>query len=126
MVVDNGPVTTAGVIAVGNLEARIDGQVSRATGRGLAVAECAELIELIALRGHVLGSIADAERAASLADELVARVPSDARSFLARARMRGVFHRFVPALADLDTAAALGGGHAALEAERAAMGEIRG
>lgn len=28
---DNGPVTTAGVIAVGNLQARIDGQLSRAT-----------------------------------------------------------------------------------------------
>ena len=126
MVVDNGPVTTAGVIAVGNLEARIDGQVSRATGRGFAVGECAEVIELIALRGHVLGSIADAERAASLADELVARVPSDARSFLARARMRGVFHRFASALTDLDTAAALAGDRVVLDAERAAIYQALG
>ena len=105
---DSGPVTTAGVIAVGNLEARIDGQVSRATGGRLTVGERAELVELIALRGHVLGRIADAERAAALADELVGQVPSDARSFVARARMRGVFHRFASALTDLDTAAALG------------------
>ena len=106
---DNGPVTTAGVIAVGNLEARIDGQVSRATGGRLTVGERAELVELIALRGQVLGCIADAERAAAMADELVGQVPSDARSFVARARMRGVFHRFASALTDLDTAAALGG-----------------
>ena len=43
--------TTAGVIAVGNLEARIAGQ-ERASGR-LTVAECAELVELVALRGQV-------------------------------------------------------------------------
>jgi len=53
---DSGHVTTAGVIAVGNLEARIDGQVSRAARRQLTVGECAELVELIALRGHMLGS----------------------------------------------------------------------
>src|SRR5258706_12054609 len=65
------PVTTAGVIAVGNLEARIDGQVSRATAGKPTVGERAELVELLTLRGHVLGRIADAERAAALADKLV-------------------------------------------------------
>jgi hypothetical protein len=105
---DGEPFTTAGVIAVANLEARINGQVSRATSGRLTVSERAELVELIALRGHVLGRIADSERAAAMADELVGRVPSDARSFLARARMKGVFHRFASALTDLDTAAALG------------------
>jgi hypothetical protein len=93
-----------GVIAVGNLEARIDGQVLRATAGRLSVGERAELVELIALRGHVLGRIADAERAAASADEVVGQVPGDARSFVAR----GVFHRFASALTDLDTAAALG------------------
>jgi hypothetical protein len=73
---DSGHVTTAGVIALGNLEARIDGQVSRATPGRLSVDERAELVELIALRGHVLGSIADAERAETLADEVVDQVPS--------------------------------------------------
>jgi hypothetical protein len=105
---DSGPVTTAGIIAVGNLEARIDGQVSRATGGLLSIGERAELVELLALRGHVLGRIAAYERAAAFADELVDQAPSDPRSFLARARMRGVFHRFASALIDLDTAAALG------------------
>jgi tetratricopeptide (TPR) repeat protein len=114
-------VTTAGVIAIANLEARIDGQVSRATAGRLSVGERAELIELIALRGHVLGRIADAERAAAMADELVGQVPSDYRSFVARARMRGVFHRFAAALRDLDAAAASGGDGVELEAERAAI-----
>jgi tetratricopeptide (TPR) repeat protein len=123
---DSGHVTTAGVIAVGNLEARIDGQVSRATGGRLTVGERAELVELIALRGHVLGCIADAERAAAMADELVDQAPSDARSFVARARMRGHFHRFAEALTDLDTAAALGGERVDLDTERAAIDQALG
>ena len=123
---DGGHVTTAGVIAVGNLETRIDGQVSRATGARLTVGESVELVELIALRGHVLGCIADSERAAALADGLVAQVPTDARSFVARARMRGVFHRFASALTDLDTAAALGGDRVDLDAERAAIYQALG
>ena len=76
---DSGPVTTAGVIAVANIKARIDGQLSRATRGRLTVGERAELVELLALRGHVLGCIADAERAAALADELAGEVPGDAR-----------------------------------------------
>jgi tetratricopeptide (TPR) repeat protein len=123
---DSGPVTTAGVIALGNLEARIDGQVSRATGGQLTVSERAELVELIALRGYVLGCIADYERAAAMADELVREVPSDARSFVARARTRGVFHRFAPALTDLDTAGALGGDLVEIDAERAATYQALG
>ena len=123
---DSGPVTTAGVIAVGNLEARIDGQVAQATEGRLTVGERAELLELIALRGHVLGRVADAERAAVMADELVGQVPSDARSFVARARLRGVFHRFASALTDLDTAATLGGDRVDLDAERAAIYQALG
>ena len=76
---DSGPVTTAGVIAVVNLEARIDGQAARATEGRLTVGERTELVELIALRGHVLGHVADAERAAAMADELAAQLPNDAR-----------------------------------------------
>src|SRR5882672_10496264 len=101
-----GPVTTAGRIALQNLQARIGGQVSRAGRAPLAVDELSDLIELVALRGHVLGSIADAEHAASMADELVREAPS-AHSYAARARMRAVFHRFTAAITDLDTAASL-------------------
>jgi tetratricopeptide (TPR) repeat protein len=113
--------TTAGVIAVANLKVRIDGQVARATSGRLTLGERAELIELIALRGNVLGRIADSERAAAMADELVGQAPTDARSFLARARTRGAFHRFASALTDLDTAAALGGDRVELDRERVAV-----
>jgi tetratricopeptide (TPR) repeat protein len=123
---DSGAVTTAGVIAVANLQARIDGQASRVTTERLTVGEQADLIELIALRGHVLGSVADAERAAALADELVGQAPGDARSFMARARTRGHFHRFATAMSDLDTAAALGGDQADIDAERAAIYQALG
>jgi tetratricopeptide (TPR) repeat protein len=119
----SGPLTTAGIIAVGNLEARIGGQASRAR---LPVGEHAELVELLELRGHILGCIADAELAAAMADELVRREPSDARSLVARARMRGCFHRFASALTDLDTAAALGGDRTDIDAERAAIHQALG
>jgi tetratricopeptide (TPR) repeat protein len=118
---DSAAATTAGVIALRNLEAQIDGQVSRATAGRLTVGECTELIELVALRGHVLGCIADAERAAALADELVRQARSDARPFLARARTSGGFHRCASALTDLDNAAALGGDRVAIDAERASI-----
>jgi tetratricopeptide (TPR) repeat protein len=126
LTIDSSPITTAGIIAVGNLEARIDGQVARAAAGWLTIGERAELVELIALRGHVLGSIADYERAAALADELARQVPGDARSLLARARTRAVFHRFGPALTDLDAAAAAGGDRAELDAERAAIYQALG
>jgi hypothetical protein len=118
-------VTTAGVIAVGNLEAQINGQISRGTRGQLTVGERAELVELLALRGHVLGRVADAEQAATLADELAGQVPGDARSLVARARMSGVFHRFAPALTDLDTAAALELQHCQRERGGAAVGACR-
>jgi tetratricopeptide (TPR) repeat protein len=126
LMTDRRHVTTAGVIAVQNLDARIDGQATRATAGRLPLGERAELVDLIALRGHVLGCIADYERAAKLADELVGQAPVNARSFLARARTRGVLHRFASALTDLDTAADLGGDRVELDAERAAVYQALG
>jgi hypothetical protein len=53
------PVTTAGAIALGNLDARIRSQVWQ-LARGLLMAgERAELVELLAMRGHLLGRIAE-------------------------------------------------------------------
>src|SRR5260370_39431132 len=104
MIADSEPATTAGIIALGNLEARIDGQAWQATRGQSTVSERAELVELIALRGHVLGRIADAERAAELAEELVGQAPGDARSFGPRARMAAVLHPFPSAPTHLDAA----------------------
>src|SRR5262249_60523660 len=105
---DDGPATTAGVIAMGNLNARIEGLTRQAARGSLTGDGWGELVELTALRGHVLGRVDDAEHAASLAEAYVERAPRDPRSVLARARMAALFHRFSAALAGLDAAAALG------------------
>ena len=113
-------------IALANLQAQIDSlEVQAAFGR-LAVQQRAGLIDLLILRGHVLGRIADYERAAALAEQLVCDAPSDASAFLARARTRATFHRFTEALADLGTAEQRGADRDVLDAERAAIYQALG
>jgi tetratricopeptide (TPR) repeat protein len=118
---DDGPSTTAGVIAVVNLNVRIAGLTWQATRGSLTGEGWGELVELTALRGHVLGRIDDSERAASLAEAFVDQAPHDPLSLLARARLAAVFHRFSAALADLDAAAALGLDRPDLDEERAGI-----
>ena len=79
------------------------------------------LVDLLLLRGRVLGRIADYERAAELAEALARDAPDDGATRLARARTRATFHRFREALADLDAAGRHGVDRAALEAQRAAI-----
>jgi tetratricopeptide (TPR) repeat protein len=121
--------TTSGTIAVVNLQAQVDSLAARAHRAGsgqaaaalLPVAQQAVLIDLLTLRGHVLGQIADYERAAELAERLVRDAPDDGTALLARARTRATFHRFSEALADLEAAGRSGCDQAALDAERAAI-----
>jgi tetratricopeptide (TPR) repeat protein len=91
---ERGPSTTSGTIAVVNLHAQIDGLASASV----------LMVELLLLRGQVLGRIADYERAVDLAARLVRDTPGDGSAWLARARTRAAFHRFTEALADLETA----------------------
>jgi hypothetical protein len=93
------PALTDGAIAVLNLEAQIDGLEGHGTS-----AEAATLIDLLILRGLILGRVRDYERAAQLADHLVHDAATDAAGYMARARTRAVFHRFSEALHDLDHA----------------------
>ena len=95
---------TDGTIALLNLGAQIDAleplvRLDRATVEVRVV-----FVELILLRGLIVGRIADYERAEEIADQLVRDAPSDARALFARARTRAVFHRFNDALTDLDRA----------------------
>ncbi|GHD98858.1 hypothetical protein GCM10010339_07710 [Streptomyces alanosinicus] len=122
----HGPVTTAGVIAMGNLDARIEGLTGQAARGSLTGDGWGELVELTALRGHVRGRIDEAERAASLAEVFVGQAPGDPRSRVARARLAAHFHRFPAALADLDAAAALGLDGRSLDEERAAVHQAVG
>jgi tetratricopeptide (TPR) repeat protein len=90
---------TDGRIAVLNLQAQIDGLEGHNT-----CAEAVSLIDLLILRGLILGRISDYERAAQLAGRLVHHADTDAAAYVARARTRAVFHRFEEALDDLDHA----------------------
>ena len=119
-------VTTSGSIALTNLQAQIDGLEARAAVARLTVPQQTGLIDLISLRGHVLGRIADYERAAALAERLVCDVPTDGSAFLARARARATFHRFAKALSNLDVAERLGLDRAILDGERAAIFQALG
>jgi tetratricopeptide (TPR) repeat protein len=119
--IDDEILTTAGGLALANLQAQIEGQARRAGAGLLTISERAELIDLVALRGHILGCVADYEWAEERAEELVRVAPADGVAFLARARARATFHRFADALTDLERAQRLGADPAVVGAERAAI-----
>jgi tetratricopeptide (TPR) repeat protein len=110
------PVLTDGAIAVLNLGAQIDGLEGHGTS-----AEAATLIDLLILRGLILGRISDYARAAQLADRLVHDAVGDAAAYMARARTRAVFHRFSEALDDLDHADRISPQDTHAKQERAAI-----
>ncbi|MFF4505723.1 hypothetical protein [Streptomyces sp. NPDC001401] len=119
---DQEPVTTNGTLALVNLSAQIDGMAAPVGRAGstapLAVAQQAVLVDLLTLRGHLLGRVADYERAARLSER---NAPDDSAALLARARTRATLHRFAEAMADLDGAGRAGAEQAALDAERASI-----
>lgn len=119
---DREPPTTDGTIAVANLHAQISGLAAG----GPAVADRAALIDLLLLRGDILGSIADHERAAELAGQLVGDAPDSATAWLARAKTHVIFHHIGEALDDLDTARSHGCHQATLNMERAAILQAAG
>lgn len=123
---DGEILTTAGVLALGNLHAQIDGLEQKAAADQLTVQAQAGLIELVTLRGHVRGCIADYEQAAALAEQLLEDAPSDGDAVLARARARATFHRFAEALTDLDEAQRRGADPTSVDAERAATFQATG
>ena len=113
--------TSAG-IALGNLDAQIDSLQKQppdpAVRRGL--------IDVLLSRGQLLGKIADYERAATLAEQLVKDLPKDPESFLTRAATLSTFHRFDAALADLAKAEELGARRDKVASSRAAIFEATG
>jgi tetratricopeptide (TPR) repeat protein len=117
-----GPFTlTDGAIAVLNLQAQIEGLEGHGTS-----AEAATLIDLLILRGLILGQTSDYERAAELADRHVGAAITDATAYVARARARAVFHRFTEALDDLEHADRISPQGAAAARERAAILQAMG
>lgn len=112
--------TTDGAIALHNLDSHIEG-MERQSARGLTVPGGAELVGLLMLRGHIVGRIADYERAVELAERLPRVFPADGLAFLTRARTRACLHRFAEALNDLDGAERLGHSRPEVDEERATI-----
>src|SRR5262245_10209798 len=110
------PTLTDGTIALLNLQAQIDGLEGHST-----TSEAASLIDLLILRGLILGRISDYERAAQLAERQVGAAITDAAAYVARARTHAVFHRFTEALDDLDQADRISPQDIAAKRERAAI-----
>lgn len=106
--------TTNGTIALLNLEAQISGLKTGPTSDQCAIECRVALIELMTLRGLILGRVADYERAEEIADDLVCVAPADATVLVARAHTRATFHRFTDALDDIARAE-----HVSLDAEKA-------
>ena len=117
---------TNGAIALLNLGAQIDALGPQVRRGHTAVEVRVGLVELISLRGLMLGCIADYERAAEIADQLVRDAPTDATALVARARTRAGFHRFHDALTDLDWAERFSLDAETADSERAAIFQALG
>jgi tetratricopeptide (TPR) repeat protein len=113
--------TTDGTIALANLEAQIESLELQAARGGRTSRWWTELVDRLALRGQILGRIAEYERAAALAEQLASDGSADGLAFLARARTRALLHRFDEALTDLDVAERIGMAGSEVEVERAAI-----
>jgi tetratricopeptide (TPR) repeat protein len=114
-------VVTHGAIALRNLRAQIDGLEAATAPLDTRIEERVQLVDLLALRGSILGSVAGYEHAQALAQQLVQDATTDAGAFLARARTRALFHRFTDALDDLDIAERLAADAETVNRERAAV-----
>lgn len=112
---------TNGGVAMVNLQSQIDGMQRKLSTADAALRDSTELVELVALRGQILGRIGDFEWAETMAEKLTQVAPAEGDAFMARARTRSRFHRFSDALADLDLAEHLGADCAKLDAERASI-----
>ena len=120
------PPVTDGTIALLNLQAQIDGLEPAVRGGRASIESRIGLIELITLRGLILGRIADYQRAEEIAEQLVRDAAADGTAFVARARMRAVFHRFTDALDDVDRAERLSLDAETASRERAAIFQALG
>lgn len=112
---------TDGGIAMANLQSQIDGREQQISHGAAAIGDRIELIELVALRGQILGCVGDCEWAEAAAERLTQDAPADGDAFVVRARARSRFHRFSDAVADLDLAEHLGADCTKLDAERASV-----
>ena len=113
--------TTNGAIALYNLHAHIEGMERQCAQDRLSLRACADLVDLLLLRGQITGRIVDYERAVHVAEQLAHAFPTSGLAFVARARTRACLHRFADALYDLQLAERFGLIGPEVDAERAAI-----
>jgi tetratricopeptide (TPR) repeat protein len=118
--------TTNGMIALHNLQAQIYAVESEIALDHPTVEAQITLIELITLRGLILGRVSDYELAEENAERLVRSEPANRAALVARARTRSTFHRFEDALEDLAVAEHLGPKDEMINNERAAIFQALG
>jgi len=117
--------TTAGDLALSNLDSMIEG-ATRALGSRTDSAATTRLVALLLLRGQVLGRIADYERADALARALARATPRSAEAHRVMASVHTTLHRFAAAQTELERAQRLGTGGAELAGPRAVILEATG
>jgi tetratricopeptide (TPR) repeat protein len=93
--------TTAGAIALANLDGEIASLERHVAAVPHDVGAAASLVDALGTRALCRGRLADHARAAEMAEQVVRLAPREARSYLLRARARASYHRFDDALADL-------------------------
>lgn len=115
------PSTTHPTLALGNLDAQIEGhqkQVERSPGDPMLASA---LLDSLLVRAQFLGRISDLERGDALSAALLARAPTRYEAHLARAKMHGALHRFPAALVELDAAVKLGAPGSGVASARASV-----
>jgi len=110
--------TTAGAIAVADLDSQIDTE-QRLFAQTQDLALGVQLIDLLSERAQFLGTLEDLDASDDLSLELVRRHPADPSSLLARASVLNGLHRFQEALSELDAAATRGGSPDRIALQRA-------
>lgn len=118
--------TTSGAIAVGNLDGEIS-TLERLLAKSTPDPQRRrQLIDSLALRGEMLGRIADIERAAAMAETLPKEIPDKPEAYITRASMRAALHRFDEAWEDLDEAERRGAHAGQTRRKRASILAARG
>jgi tetratricopeptide (TPR) repeat protein len=97
-------VTTNAAIALGNLDAQIEGRERVARHDPNDVAAAHVVIDLLLARGEYASRVADYERASELAGSLVLAHPESGEAHVARAATLGTFHDFAAEELELDAA----------------------
>lgn len=93
--------TTDGQIAMSNLVGSLHTSEGLVKARGNDPSSMATVVKLLCAVAHYRGTLADYEQAAQVVEQMFKLAPQSPHSFLARAKLRSIFHEFELALADL-------------------------